>query len=201
MSGNLKLRIKKPKTDGITSITDTRSSSPSPSPSSRSPSPPAPSPSPPPVNTARRPKTILDYLCSLPSSTLTNLYGDAHTVLTIFRSLPPLAKQYVLRMIFLGHQHQNDKQNSIADIGIPQSVLDNWCRGEIINQQAHHQSINRLTELRVFNKTSRPTDTREVIYLLNHAFCRQLQRALCNQSERNFYSSYSRGRCYRSPKV
>lgn len=49
----------------------------------------------------RRPKSILDYLCSLDRSVLNVLYRDTFTCLTIFRSLHPLAKQYLLRWLFV----------------------------------------------------------------------------------------------------
>jgi len=44
---------------------------------------------------------LIQYVASLPSVKITRLYENRFTCLAIFRSLSPLAKQYIYRMVFL----------------------------------------------------------------------------------------------------
>ena len=137
----------------------------------------------------RRPQSILDYLCSLSSHTLTQLYRDPFTVLTIFRSLPPLSKHFILRLVCLATPPSPDPTTSPAHpLSVEKSLVDGWCRGELTAQQAHHQAITRLLELQIFIRTTlppsapSPSDTKAVsAYRLNHTFAGQLQLALTNQ--------------------
>ena len=197
---NLKLTVKRQKTGGYTATSATTSSSPA----SSTPSPPAPSDDSPPRSTkaSRRPKSILDYLCSLSASTLTVLYRDPFTVLTIFRSLPPLSKQYVLRLVCLTRESES--------AAVDKPLMDGWVRSELASQQSHHQAINRLTQLHILHRRyaaaggpAKPADSRkqdsssisklakhdpsddltvtQLTYYLNAAFATQLQLALTNQ--------------------
>ena len=141
-----------------------------------------------------RPKSIVDYLCSLSSSTLTLLYRDPFTVLTIFRSLPPLSKQYVLRLVCLTRDD--------VSAAIDKQLMDGWVRTELASQQSHHQAINRLAQLHILHKRYAPAGgggstkqgakvgkhdpaddltVTQVMYQLNSAFATQLQLALTNQ--------------------
>ena len=152
-----------------------------------------------PANSTRkvRPKSIVDYMCSLSATTLTLLYRDPFTVLTIFRSLPPLSKQYVLRLVCLTREDES--------AAIDKQLMDGWVRTELTSQQSHHQAINRLGQLHILHKRYKPaggaggsakqsdgkkagkhdsTDDltiTQVAYQLNSAFATQLQLALTNQ--------------------
>ena len=187
---NLKLTVKRHKTGEYTASTAATSSPPSSSASPASPSDASPPPS---TKPSRRPKSILDYLCSLSATTLTLLYGDPFTVLTIFRSLPPLSKQYVLRLVCLTRENES--------AAVDKQLMDGWVRSELTSQQSHHQAINRLLQLHILhkryaaaggkkhnsnNKLSKhdPSDdvaVTQVTYCLNSAFATQLQLALTNQ--------------------
>jgi hypothetical protein len=48
------------------------------------------------------PRSILDYISKLTPVEQDGLYTDRFAVLTVFQSLSPLAKQYVLRLMLLG---------------------------------------------------------------------------------------------------
>jgi transcription initiation factor TFIIH subunit 4 len=53
---------------------------------------------------------LITYLEALPPVKLSRLYDSPFTCLAVLRSLPPLAKQYTLRLLFL-------------DSGVPQGEL------------------------------------------------------------------------------
>ena len=148
----------------------------------------SPPPPPAPTKPGRRPKSILDYLCSLTSQTLTQLYRDPFTVLTVFRSLPPLSKHFVLRLLTVSASPDPSSPDATArSLSVEKSLVDGWCRAELTAQQAHHQAMTRLFELHIFLRTTKSstlssTDAKDVpAYRLNHAFAAQLQRALTNQ--------------------
>lgn len=44
---------------------------------------------------------LIDYVASLPPIKITRLYENPFTCLAIFRSLAPLAKHYVLSLLFV----------------------------------------------------------------------------------------------------
>jgi transcription initiation factor TFIIH subunit 4 len=123
----------------------------------------------------KRPKSILDYLCSLEKSVLDALYEDTFTCLTIFRSLHPLAKQYLLRWL------------CITD-PLPISVVNSWVLATPTSQQAHTQAMNTLWELQLLirttadgsdAKTSISSD--ETYLIFNPPFQKCLQNALSNK--------------------
>ena len=119
------------------------------------------------------------------------LYRDTFTVLTIFRSLPPLSKQYVLRLVCL----TRDNESAAVD----KQLMDGWVRSELASQQSHHQAINRLTQLHILHKRYAtaaggkkadklakldPSDdltVTQLTYAINPQFATQLQLALTNQ--------------------
>jgi hypothetical protein len=206
MSSGLKLTVKRQKAGGYAAVdassgavavslaASTAASS------SSSSSVPSPSPSPPPAPPAaagakRRFKSILDYLCSLSSHTLTQLYRDPFTVLTIFRSLPPLAKQYALRLVCIADESSVGPGD--GGLRVEKSLVDGWCRSELISQQAHHAAIMRLQELHIVIKInaakSAVSDAPVPAYRLSHTFAAQLQRAVTNQSALHSCSQHRLG--------
>lgn len=82
----------------------------------------------------KRPSSVLDYLIQLGSDVLNSLYSDLFTALTIFRSLSPLAKQYVIRMLCI-------------DIAISSNIIQSWCKSDPHVQQSHRLAMYRLREL------------------------------------------------------
>lgn len=80
---------------------------------------------------------VIQYLESMQASEkdlFKRLYQDQFTVIIVLRSLPPLAKQYVMRLALLETQ-------------IPLVWVDLWCRAEY---PAEHQfALQRLIKLQV----------------------------------------------------
>ena len=58
-------------------------------------------------------KNLHDYLQTLQSDQLDNLYNHPATCLAVFRELPPLAKQIVMRLLFVQQ-------------AVPQAVVSSW---------------------------------------------------------------------------
>eukprot|EP01113_Clastostelium_recurvatum_P007916 TRINITY_DN13706_c0_g1_i1.p1 TRINITY_DN13706_c0_g1~~TRINITY_DN13706_c0_g1_i1.p1 ORF type:complete len:483 (-),score=103.52 TRINITY_DN13706_c0_g1_i1:46-1494(-) len=76
---------------------------------------------------------VFDYLISLPESIFDALYHDALACQAVFRSLPPLAKQYVMRMLFMGT--------------VPVSTVNNWPLP--IASSQHKTAVRRLIDLKI----------------------------------------------------
>lgn len=137
----------------------------------------------------RRPRSILDYLCSLDRGVLDTLYRDPFTCLTIFRSLHPLAKQYLLRWLFVTEP-------------LRLSLIDSWVLATPTSRMAHKQAMDTLFELQLLLKTndalaappaaeagagktelkaSKAEADPDPLVWFNPAFQRCLQDALCNK--------------------
>ena len=79
-------------------------------------------------------KNLHDYLQSLQGDQLDSLYNHPATCLAVFRELPPLAKQIVMRLIFVQQ-------------AVPQAVVSSWVTHQ--HQQHSKTSKDTLTGLRV----------------------------------------------------
>ena len=140
-----------------------------------------------PAKPRARPTTILDYLASLSSHTLTQLYRDPFTVLTIFRSLPPLAKHYALRLVCLSPPSTSPSpspSSSSHPLPVDKALVDGWCRADLLSQQAHHLALTRLLDLHILLRSPTPRappPPPPPTYRLNPTFSAQLQLALTNQ--------------------
>nr|CAG4643886.1 EOG090X04KD [Lepidurus arcticus] len=86
-------------------------------------------------------KDLYGYLTTLPASTLDRLYTFPSTCLAVFRELPELGKEYVMRMLFV-------------DQPVPQAVVGAWV------SQAHakdHADVAKfLSDLRVWYQVAIP---------------------------------------------
>ena len=56
---------------------------------------------------------LTDYLKTLPKDTLERLYHHPATCLAVFREVPALAKQYVMRLLYVEHP-------------VPRAVVESW---------------------------------------------------------------------------
>eukprot|EP00457_Paulinella_chromatophora_P005402 gb/GEZN01005419.1/.p1 GENE.gb/GEZN01005419.1/~~gb/GEZN01005419.1/.p1 ORF type:complete len:516 (+),score=82.08 gb/GEZN01005419.1/:180-1727(+) len=143
------------------------------------------------------PRTILEYFCGLPPELLSKLYEETFTALTIYRSLPQLAKQYVMRALWMPPGQPVPRQSGLDSwVKLDPLVVpteDHSPAAHSTNRAvrvAHHQSLRQLFELRIF--TNRPiesrlqsskslqggvVDTQEVVLDPNFQAC--LRRALC----------------------
>jgi transcription initiation factor TFIIH subunit 4 len=125
----------------------------------------------------KRPKSILDYLCSLDKGVLDVLYQDTFTCLTIFRSLHPLAKQYLLRWLCITEP-------------LPLSVINSWVLATPTSQQAHTQAMSTLWELQLLlrapsasagDSKSVTSNNADPLIHFNPPFQKCLQDALTNK--------------------
>lgn len=105
---------------------------------------------------------IVRYLTQLDAATLSELYEDSFTSLTLFRSLPPLAKAYVLRLLCVPG-------------AVPAEVVDSWPQRDARSRALHAQALARLGELGIVSAADRPACR------LVPAFQRSLQEALANR--------------------
>lgn len=84
------------------------------------------------------PRSILEYLQRLSDQERSILFTDAFSTLTLCRSLPPLAKQYLMRLINVEHP-------------ITLAVMERWCTLPALS--LHHAALIRLLELGILSLT------------------------------------------------
>lgn len=117
-----------------------------------------------------RVSSIFDFLSLgfIQEEQLTELYQDSFTVLAVFTSLPALAKQYLLRLLFV-------------EGGIDRDTLNSWV---IPSSQAKHASelaMERLFQLRVLIEGA---DGKRVLFF-NPRFQSSLRELVCNKAGLN----------------
>nr|XP_023877525.1 general transcription and DNA repair factor IIH subunit TFB2 [Quercus suber]POF23264.1 rna polymerase ii transcription factor b subunit 2 [Quercus suber] len=106
-------------------------------------------------------KNFMDMVASLPAMKLDKLYDNAFICEAILRSLPPLAKKYVLQMLYI-------------DSPITAKSMEVWVLPD--GSSKHRVAIDRLIQLRVFTET---VDRRkETTYKINPTFQTNLQKLL-----------------------
>ncbi|GAB4851889.1 RNA polymerase II transcription factor B 52 kDa subunit [Ancistrocladus abbreviatus] len=106
-------------------------------------------------------KNFMDMVASLPAFKLDKLYQNPFICEAILRSLPPLAKKYVLQMLYI-------------DVPVPAKSMEEWVLPDGLSK--HKVSIDRLIQLRVFiESVDRKKDTS---YQLNPTFQINLQKQL-----------------------
>lgn len=128
----------------------------------------------------KRYNSVLDYIIKLGHDTLNNLYTDLFTCLTIFRSLPPLAKQYIIRMLCMNN------------VSISINTIESWINNNQQTKQAHRLAMYRLKELCIViesttvkqehNNNVVKTDSNKLSntkqYILNTNFQKSIQQSL-----------------------
>ena len=86
--------------------------------------------------------TLMSYLKTLHAETLSELYNHPATCLAVFRELPDLAKQFVMRLFYV-------------EQAVPQAVVQSW-----VNQSNYgdkfREASKGLTELGIWQNTSMP---------------------------------------------
>jgi transcription initiation factor TFIIH subunit 4 len=112
-----------------------------------------------------RTTNILEYLISLVgvdnNGVLDRLYADAFTTMTVFRSLPPVAKQIIMRLL-------------ISEGQIKCSVLDTWLCNDSVSKQVFRVALNRLEGLHIFQK-------QKDIWIVNDKFLASLRKSVNNE--------------------
>jgi transcription initiation factor TFIIH subunit 4 len=83
--------------------------------------------------------SFVEYLTTLSPLKLDKLYESMWTCQAVLRSLPPVAKQYVLRLLYV-------------DQPLPSSTFDSWASVE--GTSKHKVAIESLLSLRVLVEAS-----------------------------------------------
>lgn len=99
------------------------------------------------------------YAESLPGTVLDQLYQSLYVCQAILHSLPPLAKQYVMRML---HADQ-----------IPADWLDQWASQQSLTK--HKAAVDKLTQLQIVKQRS--SRNAQSVYSLHPDFQEQLKAA------------------------
>lgn len=106
-------------------------------------------------------KNFMDMVASLPAMKLDNLYANAFICEAILRSLPPLAKKYVLQMLCI-------------EGPVSAKSMQEWVLAD--GASKHKVAVDRLLQLRIFTETV--DRKRERSYSLNPVFQKNLQKLL-----------------------
>ncbi|CAN4084042.1 unnamed protein product [Withania somnifera] len=104
-------------------------------------------------------RNFMDMVASLPTLKLDMLYDNSFICAAILRSLPPLAKKYVLQLLYLG-------------MPISAKTMEEWVLPYGFSK--HKVAIDRLIQLRVLTETL--DRKREATYQLNPKFQFSLEK-------------------------
>ncbi|XP_073038473.1 general transcription and DNA repair factor IIH subunit TFB2 isoform X2 [Primulina eburnea] len=83
-------------------------------------------------------KNFMDMVASLPAIKLDRLYENSFICEAILRSLPPLAKKYVLQLLYV-------------DAAVSAKLLEEWVLAD--GNSKHKVAIDRLIQLRILTET------------------------------------------------
>jgi len=106
-------------------------------------------------------RNLHDYLKTLPPEVLDQLYNHPATCLAVFRELPGLAKQFIMRLL---HVQQP----------VPQAVVSSWVTHQFAKESAG--SRETLSSLRLWYQTAMPGGLEA--WTLNGTFRANLRMAL-----------------------
>lgn len=106
-------------------------------------------------------RDFMGMVANLPAAKVDTLYESHWTCQAVFRSLPPLAKMYVLRLLYL----------EVAVVG---KLMEEWILPDY--HAKHRVAMDRLEQLRVLLLASE--GKRDPSYKLNPKFQKQLRQAL-----------------------
>lgn len=83
---------------------------------------------------------IVSYIECLPSDIRERLYTSSYTCMAVLRSLTPLAKQYVLRLLWV-------------EAPVQMSDVDGWVKDKRAHGDPHGKALASLEALGVFRRT------------------------------------------------
>ncbi|KAL3681904.1 hypothetical protein R1sor_024860 [Riccia sorocarpa] len=106
-------------------------------------------------------RNFMEMVAALPAAKLDDLYESPWTCQAVVRSLPPLAKQYVLRLLFV-------------EAAVSSKSIQQWALTDALNK--HKVAVDKLEQLRVLIDASERK--KEVAYKLNPKLQKQLQEVL-----------------------
>ncbi|CAM8898814.1 unnamed protein product [Rhodiola kirilowii] len=104
-------------------------------------------------------KNFMDMVAAMPALKLDRLYESTFICEAILRSLPPLAKKYVLQMLYI-------------DQPVAAKLMEEWVLHDGLSK--HKVALDRLVQLRIFQETV--DRKRETSYRLNPKFQSNLQQ-------------------------
>ncbi|KAK3233904.1 hypothetical protein CYMTET_55819 [Cymbomonas tetramitiformis] len=110
--------------------------------------------------------SFINYLETLPPIKIDKLYESHWTCQAVFRSLPPVAKQYVLRLLYVDH-------------GFPESTFKSWIAKKSISK--HDAALASLARLRILVSSDRQTSP-ESTYKLHPSFQQQLRHGIAGSA-------------------
>jgi hypothetical protein len=127
------------------------------------------------------PESILGFLATLKGPELTSLYRDPFTVMTVFRSLPAVARQLILRFLLL------------VNVALPRSEVMRVLGSDVTRPLGGPALRKRLTDLSILlskstvplagafsaGKPEAKEGAKEMYVVLNPEFQRCLINALC----------------------
>ncbi|TVU16626.1 hypothetical protein EJB05_40199, partial [Eragrostis curvula] len=105
-------------------------------------------------------RNFMDMVAALPREKLLTLYDSVFICEAVLRSLPPLAKKYVLQMLYVSAP-------------VAASAMEEWVLDEYATK--HKVAIDRLIQLRVFDEER---NGRKVSYKMNDKFQKNMQNYL-----------------------
>lgn len=109
-------------------------------------------------------KNFMDMVAALPAIKLDDLYDNIFICEAVLRSFPPLAKKYVLQMMFI-------------NIPVTAKTLEEWVLPDGFSK--HKVAVDRLVQLRVFIEVINDRKReREVSYKINPKFQSNMQKYL-----------------------
>ena len=87
---------------------------------------------------------LFSYLEKLPTNELLELYSDSSTCQVVFRNLPTLAQNFVMKMIYLPRPFRLD-------------AITSWTLEDKVSKQKHEAALQKLLELKICTKTEKQT--------------------------------------------
>lgn len=106
-------------------------------------------------------KNFMDMVAALPAMKLDNLYDSTFICEAVLRSFPPLAKKYVLQLLFI-------------DSPVPAKSMEDWVLPD--GYSKHKVAIDRLLQLRVLVEVN--DRKKETSYRINPKFQSNMQKYL-----------------------
>eukprot|EP01112_Ceratiomyxa_fruticulosa_P013940 TRINITY_DN3954_c0_g1_i1.p1 TRINITY_DN3954_c0_g1~~TRINITY_DN3954_c0_g1_i1.p1 ORF type:complete len:509 (-),score=85.55 TRINITY_DN3954_c0_g1_i1:75-1601(-) len=121
---------------------------------------------------------VFNFLTTLPSEIFNELYQDAKTCKAIFRSLPPIAKQITMRLLFLGTCQS--------------TIIQSWV--DPLKKVENKAALNRMLDLKICY-------VKEKAFVLNPVFRQQMIASLCSVEETNPLSRKSKHEKHPAPTL
>lgn len=118
-------------------------------------------------------KNLHEYMKTLSSTVLDQLYVHPITCLAVYRELSEIAKHYLIRILFV-------------DQPVPQAVIESWLSKAYAKE--HKEAVEALTELKIWKESSATGGL--AVWELNPIFKKHVRVALLGGGKSLFMSSH-----------